>query len=70
MLCPVLVGREHMLVRVFESLNATVAEAALVQVQYAPGWSVDGFPDCEQMAHSPFLSSQSVRATHGWSKKD
>jgi len=37
MLCPVLCGSEHMLVRVFVSLNATVAEAAFVQLQYEPG---------------------------------
>jgi hypothetical protein len=69
MLCPVLFGSEHILVRVFESLNATVADAALVQLQNEPGWRVEGFPSCEQMAHSPLLLSQSVRATHGWSKK-
>ena len=69
MLCPVLFGSEAILVRVFESLNATVADAALVQLQYEPGWRVEGFPSCEQMAHSPSLLSQSVRATHGWSKK-
>jgi hypothetical protein len=67
-LCPVLCGSEHMLVRVFASLNATVADAALVQLQYEPGWRVEGFPSCEQMAHSPSLLSHSVRATHGWSK--
>lgn len=67
MLCPVLLGSEHILVRVFESLNATVADAALVQLQNEPGWRVEGFPSCEQMAHSPLLLSQSVRATHGWS---
>lgn len=69
MLWPVLFGSEHMLVRVFESVNAIVAEAALVQLQYAPGWRVEGFPSCEQMAHSSSLSSQRVSATHGWSKK-
>jgi len=37
MLWPVLFGSEHMLVRVFESVNAIVAEAAMVQLQYAPG---------------------------------
>lgn len=36
MLCPVLFGSEHILVRVFESLNAIVADAALVQLQYEP----------------------------------
>jgi hypothetical protein len=66
MLCPVLFGSEHILVRVVESLNATVAEAALVQLQYAPGWRVEGFPSCEQIAHS-LVPSQSVRATQGWS---
>lgn len=65
MLCPVLLGREHILVRVFESLKATVADAALVQLQYAPGWRVEGFPSCEQIAHSPSLLSQSVSATQG-----
>lgn len=65
MLCPVLFGSEHILVRVVESLNATVAEAALVQLQYEPGWRVEGFPACEQIAHSPLLLSQSVSATHG-----
>ena len=70
MLCPVLFGSEHILLSVFESLNATVAEAALVQLQNEPAWRVEGFPSCEQMAHSPSLSSQRVRATQGWSKKD
>lgn len=67
MLCPVLLGNEHMLVRVLESLNATVAFDATVQLQYEPGWRVEGLPFCEQMAHSPLLLSQSVSATHGWS---
>lgn len=69
MLCPVLCGSEHILLSVLESLNATVADAALVQLQNEPGWSVEGSPSCEQMAHSPLLLSQSVRATHGWSEK-
>jgi len=67
MLCPVLWGSEQMFVRLVESLNATVADDAKVQLQYEPGWRVEGFPSCEQMAHSPLLLSQSVRATHGWS---
>jgi len=67
MLCPVLFGSEHILVRVLASPNATVADAALVQLQYEPGWRVEGLPSCEQTAHSPLLLSQSVRATHGWS---
>ena len=33
MLCPVLFGSEHILVSVLESLNATVADAAMVQLQ-------------------------------------
>lgn len=44
MLWPVLLGSEHILVRVFESVNATVADAATVQLQYAPGWRVEGSP--------------------------
>jgi len=67
MLCPVLFGSEHILLRVLESVNAIVAEAAMVQLQDAPGWRVEGFPTCEQMAHSSSSSSQRVRATHGWS---
>ena len=37
MLSPVLWGSEQMLVRLVESLNATVAEDATVQLQYEPG---------------------------------
>ena len=59
-----------MFVRLVESLNATVADDATVQLQNEPGWRVDGFPSCEQMAHSPLLLSQSVRATQGWSRTD
>lgn len=53
-----------MLLRLVESLKTTVADAALVQLQYEPGCRVVGFPFCEQMAHSPSLLSHSVRATH------
>ena len=69
MLCPVLLGNEQIFVRLVESLNATVADDATVQLQNEPGWRVEGFPSCEQMAHLPSLLSQSVRATHGWSKR-
>ena len=65
MLCPVLWGSEQMFVRLVESLNATVADDAAVQLQNEPGWRVEGFPSCEQIAHSPLLLSQSVRATQG-----
>lgn len=60
-------GSEAMFCRVFASLKATVADAASVQEQKEPGCKVDGSPSCEQMAHSPSLSSQRVSATHGWS---
>ena len=69
MLCPVLCGSEHMSGITVEMLNAIVAADATVQLQYAPGWRVEGFPFCEQMAHSPLLLSQSVRATHGWANR-
>jgi hypothetical protein len=65
MLCPVLWGSEAMFARTVESLNATVADAELVQLQNEPGWSVEGLPCCEQMAQVPSLLSQRVRATHG-----
>ena len=68
MVCPVLWGSEAMFARLVESLNATVADAELVQLQYEPGWSVDGLPCCEQIAQAPPLLSQRVRATHGWSR--
>ncbi|KAL9078257.1 MAG: hypothetical protein Q9157_002837 [Trypethelium eluteriae] len=68
-LCPVLCGSEHMFARLAESLNAIVADDATVQLQYAPGWRVEGFPFCEQIAHSPLLLSHNVRATHGWAKR-
>ena len=64
-LCPTLLGREAKLLRLMESLKATVADAASVQLQYEPGCRVVGSPFWEQMAHSPLLLSQSVRATHG-----
>jgi hypothetical protein len=67
MVCPVLWGNEAMFARTVESLNATVADAELVQLQNEPGWSVDGLPCCEQIAQAPSLLSQRVRATHGWS---
>jgi hypothetical protein len=57
-----------MFARMVESLNATVADAELVQLQNEPGCSVDGLPCCEQIAQAPSLLSQRVRATHGWSK--
>jgi len=37
MLCPVLWGSEQIFVRLVESLNATVADDATVQLQYEPG---------------------------------
>jgi hypothetical protein len=58
-------GSDAMLANTVASWNATVADAEFVQLQVAPGCSVDGFPGCEQMAHAPSLLSHRVRATHG-----
>lgn len=67
---PVLWGSEAMLARLLASRNATVADAASVQLQNEPGWSVVGFPSWEQAAQAPSLLSQSVRAIHGASRKE
>lgn len=54
-----------MFVRLALSLNATVADALSVQLQYEPGCRVEGFPTCEQAAQTPSPLSQSVRAIQG-----
>lgn len=52
MVSPVFCGSDTRLDKVSESLNAMVALAGSVQLHKAPGWSVEGLPICEQMAHS------------------
>jgi hypothetical protein len=67
MVPPLLSGKKAILLRVGASLKATIADAALVQLQGEPASRVEGLPSCVHSAQTFSLSSHLMRPIQGWS---